>query len=103
MITKAEIEIIARYMGELCGAARHDWSVAGYDEVGMDGVPIKGWRAAYFKGCKDMAEGITSRLPAEYHETMKEIAKAAFTKTFDEAQAAHAKAVAPRPSKITPQ
>ncbi len=79
---------IAKYMGELCGAARSDWSSVGYDEIGMNGTPIKEWRQAYFEGCKDMAEGITARLPEEYHEAMRKIARDEFAKAFEIAQAA---------------
>jgi hypothetical protein len=85
---QVEFDKIAEYMGELCGAARHDWTIADPSDVGLNGVPIKGWRAAYFEGCKDMAEGIASRLPEELRETVKEVVQAAFHKSFTEAAAA---------------
>lgn len=81
-----EFDQIAEFMGSLCGAARHDWVDASPEDVGMHGVPIKGWRHAYFEGCKDMAEGIAARLPEEYREKVKEIAQASFHKAFTDEQ-----------------
>ena len=82
-----EFDGIAEFMGHLCGAARHDWASADPGDVGMHGVPIKQWRDAYFTGCKDMAEGIASKLPEEYRETVKQIAQAAFSKSYAECEA----------------
>lgn len=81
-----EFDKIAEFMGELCGAARHDFVSADPADVGLYGIPVRGWREAYFEGCKDMAEGITAQLPEEYHETVREIARKAFSKAFEAAK-----------------
>ena len=69
-----ELSAIAKYMGELCGAAKQDWLTANPADVGLNGICIVHWREAYFEGCKDMASGIYNRLP--------EPLRADFSKTF---------------------
>ena len=61
-------EKIAEYVGELTAAAKHDWKTANPSDVGMNGVPIVGWRDAYHEGCRDMANGVFTRVPEEIRE-----------------------------------
>lgn len=84
-----ECDKIAEYVGELCGAAKHDSNTADPTEVGLNGVPVFGWRQAYFEGCQDMANGIFSRVPTEHQEAFKATALAAFERSFQEAKKAH--------------
>ena len=76
---------LAEQIGGLCGAARYDWLSADPSEVGLDGVPVKGWRDGYFEGCKDMADKALSCVPEVHHEKFREIAKTAFSKAYDDA------------------
>lgn len=92
-----EFDKIAEYMGELCGAAKHDLNTANPSDVGLNGVPVMGWRQAYFEGCKDMAQGIFSRIPEEHREAVKAATQAAFTRAFDEAAKLHAAELAGTP------
>lgn len=87
MTTHTEIDLaaLASVMGELCGAARYDLTATDPADVGLNGVPVVGWRDAYFTGCKDMADTVLSALPAEHQEAFTEAARAAFTKGFDDA------------------
>jgi hypothetical protein len=78
MTHPVELDKIADYMGELCGAARRDLDAADPRDVGLNGMPVKQWRAAYLEGCQDMANGIASKLPKECQETIKNIVTAAF-------------------------
>lgn len=83
-----DLDALAMKIGELCGAARHDWSTANYEDVGLNGMPIKGWREAYFEGCTDMANMVLAAMPVEDQDAFKAAAKAAFSKSFDAAKAA---------------
>lgn len=89
MTERIEIELdkLASKVGELCGAARHDWSVASYADVGMNGMPIKGWRAAYDEGCRDMAGAVLSALPEEHRQAFMDASRAAFDKGLEDAKA----------------
>lgn len=57
-----ELERLAEGIGELYAAARHDYAMASWDDIGLHGVPIKHWREAYVEGCKDMAGKVASAL-----------------------------------------
>lgn len=73
-------EDVLSYIGELCGSAWKDMSDADPADVGLYGVPIKQWRGAYYEGCKDMADGIVTRIPdADRPEAITTI-KAAYDK-----------------------
>ncbi len=90
MTERIEIDLdkLADKVGGLCGAARADWSAANYEDVGMNGMPIKGWRAAYDEGCRDMAGAVLSALPEACHEAFRTASRAAFDKSLAEAKAA---------------
>lgn len=66
-------EPVAAYIGELYAAALHDLETANPSDVGLNGVPIRAWREAYLEGCKDMAEGIVTRIPEQHREAIKTI------------------------------
>lgn len=84
---------VANCVGELCGAAKHDMLVADPSDVGLNGIPIAQWRAAYFEGCNDMANQISSLVPAEHREAFEAQAHAAFARSFANAEKAHAEAI----------
>jgi hypothetical protein len=67
-----------KYLGELYAAAKHDFEQAGWDEIGLHGVPIKHWREAYCEGIKDAAEGFASRLPEDQREAVKKLINDAY-------------------------
>ncbi len=92
-MTADELAVVAKYVGELWAAAKHDLETATPADVGLNGISIVGWRRAYLEGCKDMAEGIATRLPEAVREDFKRI-------VFDTASAelASLKANPPSPS-----
>ena len=73
---------IAEYMGELYGAAKHDLTASNPADVGLNGVSVIGWREAYLEGCKDMAEGVVTRIPEDIREAVKAIVRASFVATL---------------------
>ena len=73
-----EIDDLAKYMGELCGAAKHAYDTADPSDVGLHGIPIKLWRDAYYEGCTDMVHGLINRLPKEIQQEIGAIVTAAF-------------------------
>lgn len=86
-----EFEKIAEFLGELCGAAKHDLDTADPAAVGMDGTPVRGWRAAYYEGCTDMASGALSRVPEEHQEAAKAIMQDFYKRSYEEAKTDAAK------------
>lgn len=78
---------IAEYIGELMGAATHDFKEASWEDVDMRGMSIKGWREAYCEGIKDLSDGILSRIPEHQQEQFKEIGKASFADALLQARA----------------
>lgn len=75
---EASLEEVASYIGSLYAAAKHDLESASPGDVGLDGVSIVGWRQGYLEGCKDMAEGIITRLPESERERLRPKMLAAF-------------------------
>lgn len=73
-----EFDKIAEYLGELYAAAQHDLKTANPADVGIGGVPVVGWRQAYVEGCKDMVEGVVTRVPDQQREEVKTAVLAAF-------------------------
>lgn len=58
----ADLDKIAEYAGKLCGAAQRDLNEAKPEDVGLNGMPVLGWRKAYLEGCKDMANGVAAQI-----------------------------------------
>lgn len=85
-----EFNEIAHYIGELCAAAHHDHVNADRSDVGLNGVHIASWRQAYFEGCKDMADGILSRVPEAQREELKEFIRSVFSEEFNKLKNADA-------------
>lgn len=86
----APFQEIAAYMGLLVGAALHDRDIAEPADIGLYGMPIKQWRDAYLEGCKDMATGVTARVPEAIREDFKAAVLAAVTAEHERLRAAPA-------------
>lgn len=71
----SELEVaqpaIIEYLGNLYGAAKHDWETANPADVGLHGIPVKAWRDAYLEGIKNSASGVVSKFPAREQEATK--------------------------------
>lgn len=78
-----EFNEIGHYIGELCAAAHHDYVTADQSDVGLNGMHIASWRQAYWEGCKDMADGILTRVPEAHRDELKEFIRAVFSEEFD--------------------
>lgn len=72
---------IAAYTGELTAAATHDLQAADPSDVGMNGVSIVEWRKAYLEGCRDMANGVYSRVDEKMKAGFEKVAREAFSST----------------------
>lgn len=62
-MTEEDAIKISKAMGELYGAAAKDVEAADPADVGLNGMPVRGWREAYLEGCKDMADRVGSQFP----------------------------------------
>lgn len=89
-----ECDAIVTYMGELWEAAMRDHRDADPGDVGLNGVSIKEWRAAYLEGIKDCWEGVMTRVP----ETQREEVKVALYAAFEAARTNHDPATPLQPS-----
>lgn len=78
-------EEILSYVGTLVGAAKKDLDAANPADVGLHGIPIKQWRAAYYEGCKDMADGIVTRIPEGERDEAIAAIKAAYAEELGRA------------------
>lgn len=75
---------IAAYTGELTAAAKHDLQSADPADVGMNGVSIVEWCKAYLEGCRDMANGVYTRVDEKMKAGFEKAARAAFDATLAE-------------------